>query len=268
MGLKLTFTSALTAAAQFVIAATAALAVTTAAGATAADTLNLNASLALSWQFNEPCPPGVPNRGQGCDHATGTVRIRGLGTTAGEEYMSFDPATVRRDGGGAATFTVGSRGTISFSFSGNFRTATYTVTGGTGAFAGASGTGTINGVDLELGGPNVAQSWSGTLNAPATHFDTTPPQLSIGKAKVKRAGAHRYRIKIPFRASDDSGGPIDYELVVRGGTKVVKASGSGASAIGVSVATRPKTRRLLGALTVYDASANPATRSFRIRLPR
>jgi len=154
-------------------------------------------------------------------------------------------------------------------FTGDFQEASYTVSGGSGDFAGASGGGRILVVDKA--NPNQAhfrQQWSGTVTAPAIQFDTTPPQLSVGKPVVKRTGARRYRLRIPFHAGDDAGGPVAYEFVLRGGSRTLRAAGMNATAVAVSVQTSRNARRLLGTLTVYDDSANPTTRSLRIGLPK
>jgi hypothetical protein len=166
--------------------------------------------------------------------------------------------------------TVGAKGSISFTFDGGFRRGSYAVTGGSGAFAGASGSGTIDAVSVanpsSKGTVHFPQQWSGTVTAPTTEFDTTAPTLAVGKPVVKEMGEHRYRITIPFRASDDAAGPIEYDLVLRGGTRIIRATGTNATGVAVSVKTARSARRLVGTLTVYDASANPATRSVRIAL--
>lgn len=254
---------------RLVLPATAALTGVLAAAAAgeSAGTLNLTATLPLTY-VRVDCPPDVPNDGRGCRDMTGRVRVRGLGIVAVKELMS--PVN-RTDVTGSGTLTMGARGSISFTFGGTFRLGSYSITGGTGAYAGATGSGTIHGI--AVGDPNkppgqelFPQQWSGTVIAPATEFDTTPPQLSVGKAVVKRTGPGRYRIRIPFRASDGAGGPIAYELVLRGGSRTIRATGTNATSVAVSVRTLQTTRRLVGTLTAYDDSANPTRRVVRIDL--
>jgi hypothetical protein len=238
-----------------------------AAAGGSAGTLNLTATLQLGFE-RVACPPGVPNDGRGCDHATGTRRIRGLGLVSVEELITFVGEAGARRVIGSGTLTVGARGSISFTFDGTARQADYTVTGGTGAYAEASGNGTILVTDVaNPGQEHGPQQWSGTVTAPVTEFDTTPPQLSVGKPVVKRTSTRRYRIRIPFRASDNAGGPITYEFVLRGGTRSVRAAGTNATGVMVSVGTSRNARRLVSTLTVYDESANPTTRLVRIALP-
>jgi HYR domain len=82
----------------------------------------------------------------------------------------------------------------------------FTITGGTGPFAAASGRGTVVRADF---GFDYGETWTGTLTAPGLHL--TAPKLSGAVAKTVRAakGAKSARVTFEVTATDDEGGDID-----------------------------------------------------------
>ena len=81
----------------------------------------------------------------------------------------------------------------------------FTITGGTGQLAAASGRGTLVRGD-PLAPEYYAEVWTGTLTVPRLHF--TAPKLSGAVAKTVRAakGAKSARVTFEVTATDDEGG--------------------------------------------------------------
>jgi hypothetical protein len=86
-----------------------------------------------------------------------------------------------------------------------------TVSGGSGLYAGASGSGVLSYENHERG-PGTGSSiltWTGTLNVAGLTFDTTPPQIAGAKSKTaktrKAAGA---RVRYSVSATDATDGPV------------------------------------------------------------
>ena len=89
---------------------------------------------------------------------------------------------------------------------------TFTVTGGTGVFAGASGSGTVTRV---AGPPGVnvpgTDTWTGTVLVPGEiKLDLTAPQISGATTKAVRAPRKAKFVRVRFRvtATDDVDGPV------------------------------------------------------------
>jgi hypothetical protein len=115
-------------------------------------------------------------------------------------------AQLREDGKGELGVTAsnpscqlpGARGSMAF-----------TVTGGTGVYAGATGSGTIvESGSIETGGGQV--TWTGTLTVPRLDFDLTPPVVSGARSKTVRAPrkAKRVRVQYAVTAADSVDGPV------------------------------------------------------------
>ena len=103
----------------------------------------------------------------------------------------------------------------------------FTITGGTGAFAGAAGTGTVK-HDLYEGLPaSGTDTWSGSVAVPGLEFDLTSPVLSGLVNKTVRApkGAKRVRVRYRVTARDLLDGSI------RPGANPVRAADSRSGAL-------------------------------------
>jgi hypothetical protein len=103
-----------------------------------------------------------------------------------------------------------------------FPPAAVTVTGGTGRYAGASGSGMLTFSPPTLTGPGAGNrviAWTGTLNVPGLTFDTTPPEIAGATSKVVktrlRAGA---RARYAVSASDATDGPLPAACLPRSGS--------------------------------------------------
>jgi hypothetical protein len=128
-----------------------------------------------------------------------------------------------------------------------------TVSGGSGRYAGASGSGVLNIRNNGPTGPEsgfVTLTWTGTLNVAGLAFDTTPPQIAGATSRVVKtrlaAGA---RVRYSVSATDATDGPVP-------------------------AACLPKSRSLfrVGRTTVscssVDGSGNTATARFVITVKR
>jgi hypothetical protein len=141
------------------------------------------------------------------------------------------------------------------------QTQAFTVTGGTGIYAGASGSGTVT---RSLGstptGAAGSETWSGTLTVPGLDFDLTPPTLrgaanrtvkaekrakAKKSAKAKKQGANSARVAFRVTAQDDRDGTLPVRCTPRPGSRF-------------------KLGRTRVTCSATDSSANTATASFAV----
>jgi hypothetical protein len=182
------------------------------------------------------CPPGTPADATGCFSRKGAAAVRGLGRVeewwrpvvdetpagCGPASLQFLPSTAR--------FTVPGKGAIDVQVHGSkclrFNppspvegAETFTVTGGSGRFAGASGAGTIEHLSNGPGLPG-RDTWRGTIVVPGIEFDLTPP--TITGAADRRVGSPRNirRIRVRYRVSarDDVDGAVPLVCRPRSGS--------------------------------------------------
>ncbi len=196
--------------------------------------------------------------------ATVSNTVPGLGSLSETTYtwpLGMGPPTCPADlGKPLATtgwLTVAGKGDITFTLAEGARCVGYgaawnepqefTITGGTGPFAGASGSGKVErGFDFE---GYWGETWTGTLTAPG--LDLTLPKLTGAVAKTVRAakGAKSARVTFDVTATDDGGGDIP-----------------------VSCHPRSGSRFPLGKTTVLcaatDSSGNTATAGFTVTVKR
>jgi hypothetical protein len=172
------------------------------------------------------CAPGTPGSVT-CFARTGSTRIHGLGDVA-ESYpyavesaaagceadqVSVLPATVR--------LNVRGKGEIELRLTGTGCITrvppdpvkgeeTFTVTGGTGRYAGASGGGTIAHVSYGPSAWRGTDTWTGTIVVAGLDFDLTPPTLTGAVGKTVRApkGQKRARVRYAVTARDDVDGAV------------------------------------------------------------
>jgi hypothetical protein len=231
-----------------------------------ADTLQLvDAFLKGPW-VGVVCPPGTPAAG-GDEVVCWTIKnagvVRGLGAAGESGVLVIDaPHTACAVWHSTSVLTIAGKGTIELSASTPSGTCdneavtinlnateAFTVTGGTGAYAGASGSGTVStsGVAQGAGG----NAFAGTIVAPSTNFDLTPPVIGGASAKVVRAprGKRAVRVWFAVSAQDAVDGPVH--------SACVPASGS-SFPIGRTRVT----------CTATDSSANNATAGFTVTVKR
>jgi HYR domain len=131
------------------------------------------------------------------------------------------------------------------------QTQAFTVTGGTGIYAGASGSGTLQrslvasagGGDIESG----IETWNGTLTVPGLEFDVVAPTFVGAKSRTVVAPRHAKRVRVKF---------------------VVTATDAVAGRVPVRCLPRSGTQFSIGRHRVHcsatDTSANAATASFKV----
>jgi hypothetical protein len=193
----------------------------------AAGSRDFQASFALI-STSVPCPADVPPNTTECRALTvqPSYPVPGLGWISESTYtlpLGLGPPTCPRDLGKplAATVRLGvaGKGEIAFALSGGARCVEaeeaweepqeFTITGGTGPFAAASGRGALERGDfLEDDFDDYYETWTGTLTVPGLHL--TAPKLSGAVAKTVRAakGAKSARVTFEVTATDDEAGDI------------------------------------------------------------
>ena len=251
----------------FLLVCTAALALAAAAegaGQRAADALSLRGLFALSASTTS-CPSGAP-AGAICYAVHGGALIRGLGRVTDQHTIvtvgAFDGPgthcamlTLAPD-----VMTVVGKGTIDASIAVapgcNGIPTGFTITGGAGDFAGASGSGTfIPGIVqaghwVDLGGDDTnpdaddilndwkTDTWAGSLSVAGYTFDLTPPVISGATSRkiVASRGAKHVRVRFTVKARDAVDGPVPVTCTPRSGSLFrlgrtqVKCSASDSSA--------------------------------------
>jgi hypothetical protein len=240
-------------------AATAAAAPATPQSQFAVGTLNLRGTLRVVSTPVE-CPSGAPIDAAECRARTGEAPIPGLAVVSESYTWSYEigpptcPANLGKPLATNGRLVVAGKGEVHFALAEGVNCVDveplrnepqdFTITGGMGLYAGASGTGTV---ERSLGGGVGTERWTGTLVAPEVEFDVTPPTLIGAKPKTVRApkGAKRVRVTYAVSARDDVDGAVPVSCSPRSGTRFQ---------IGRSVVTCSAT----------DASANVRTAKFTI----
>ena len=128
----------------------------------------------------------------------------------------------------------------------------FTITGGSGIYAGASGGGTVSHQAVATpSGSAGTDTWTGTLNVPGREFDVTPPTLrgAVNKTVRARRGAKRVRVTYRVTASDAVDGSVPVSCQPRSGSRF-------------------KIGRTVVKCSATDTSANAKTGRFRVTVKR
>ena len=200
------------------------------------DTATLKASFATEYS-SVPCV-GAPTAHH-CVPTTGSALVPGLGSVTEEYvYAVFAPPGEKCDSVGKSwpfttttnVLTVAGKGQIHLTLTNaavvdasgcstpsggpNTFPLSFTVTGGTGKFAGASGSGTF---EKSWGGslPKGKDAIVGTITAPGHSFDLAAPTISGATAKtvVARKGVKRVRVVTQGQRTGCSRWPSRHELL-------------------------------------------------------
>jgi HYR domain len=217
-----------------------------AGGATVAGTGTLTLNAELSWQGGDgECPAGTPSGIDCHPHPGGPALVSGLGEVT-QQYLYAvvvdppDPAC--KAGGGfnladyPASLIVKGKGELHLWVRGINEclagppsdtvvnnTQSFTVTGGSGAYAGASGAGTVTHVaHRDVNGHAVGRdTWGGTLSVPGVDFDVIAPTITGAVDKVVRAPRRAKRIRVSFKvtAQDEVDGALPVACKPRSGSR-------------------------------------------------
>jgi hypothetical protein len=185
----------------------------------AAGALELNGVIGSYYKFDKAyCPEGVPSTAE-CVRFAGEGTILGLGavkTTYTKVLPGNDESCIVIQNT-TAEFTVAGKGTLEVSRAGKICTPpapftagpyTFTVTRGTGAYAGASGTLTFRSSVAAIDGAcqcgSAHDTWTGTIVVPGLEFDVTAPTISGAVSRTVRApkNATRTRVRYAVTAAD------------------------------------------------------------------
>jgi hypothetical protein len=263
-------TLALVTAASLVVGAATTAAVPLAASGNKAAIGTLDLRARLSWQSltTSNCPPGTPPL-RSCFERTGEGVVRGLGRVTQSylylaDFSGSCPFGTVKILGYPARFSVAGKGEIHLAVAenpdcltsddaGRIAPQSFTITGGSGAYADASGSGRVERTFSGGGGGRDigTDTWIGTLAVPGREFDLTAPTISGARSKIVRAPKTANRVRVTYRvtAQDDVDGPL----------RVPCRPSSG---------SRFKVGRTTVKCSVTDTSANTATAAFRVTVRR
>jgi hypothetical protein len=202
------------------------------------------------------CPSGTPD-GVWCIQHVGTADVPGLGrvaesytNTAGDSSVCPPERPVVQFR--AAVLEIAGRGRIDLSVAGpvcGTRSPTpvgplyATVTGGSGRYAGASGSLVFNSYVSPT--DTSRDTWSGSLTVPGLDFDLARPVLAGAVAKTVRAPreARRVRVRYAVTARDAVDGVVPVACAPRSGSRFRRG-------------------RTVVQCSATDSSANTATKRF------
>jgi hypothetical protein len=202
-----------------------------AASTLAAGTLDFQARFRATSRGVE-CPPAAPSNAQ-CMGRAGSATVSGLGGVALDYVWSFGldaptcPSEQARPLATTGRLVVAGKGELRFAMAPGAECVnvepvrnepqSFTITGGTGVFQSASGSGTAT---RQLGGGVGTERWTGTLAVPGVEFDVAPPELIGARSKTVRApkGAKRVRVAYVVTASDAKDGVVPVSCKPRSGS--------------------------------------------------
>jgi hypothetical protein len=239
-----------------------ATATASAAGERAAGTLQVRGGFDTTWR-QVACPAGAPSSSSRCFAIKGQTVVRGLGkATEAATYViddaTADPSLFHLTAG----IAVAGKGEIDVSAVSHTPICPcstspvafdYQVTGGTGVYRGAEGSGTV--VDTlranSATGGVGNDAWAGSLTVPGYAFDTTPPAIAgaVAKSVKAPAGTKRARVRYEVTAHDAGAGPVTLSCMPRSGSLF-------------------RIGRTVVSCTATDASGNPAHARFTITVRR
>jgi hypothetical protein len=210
-----------------VIAVVGALATAAHGDGVASDTLPLRAEVPIRYP-ETPCPAGTPSPFQ-CFARTGKAIVPGLGAVEesyayllenapagctaapGADSVRLAPTTARLAVPGKGEIDVSTSGTGCLNRFGTLTAGEpFTITGGSGVYAGASGGGTVTTASYGPPSFNGQDTWTGTLVVPGLQFDLTAPTISGARDKTVRVARRAKRVRVVYTvtAQDDVDGAL------------------------------------------------------------
>jgi HYR domain len=214
------------------------------------------------------CPQGTPPEADECFARSGGGVVPGLGMVVQAYTFVVDTNSPSCPTGdvllpSAGKLTVAGKGEIAVALAGPpdcyvpaesvlQAKQPFTITGGTGRFVGASGSGVVeHNTQSSGGGSSGSDTWVGTLAVPGIAFDLTPPVITGAIAKSVRAPRGKTRVRVAYRvnARDDVDGAVRVTCVPRStswfkiGRKTVKCSTADTSGNAASAKFRVTVKR-------------------------
>jgi HYR domain len=98
----------------------------------------------------------------------------------------------------------------------------FTIIGGTGTYAGASGAGTVSrSLGQTARGAVGVETWVGSLDVPGLEFDVTPPAITGASRKTVVAPGKARRVRVSYRvgARDEVDGAVPVSCKPRSGAR-------------------------------------------------
>jgi hypothetical protein len=175
--------------------------------------------VAIPWHaVDASCPAGYPASTECHARTGGPVAIPGLGFVSTSYVAAVDVAPTGCPAGMLKILTypaqliVEGRGAISITVGGSDTCANpgvpvlsveqaYTITGGTGVFAAATGNGMVSRTDVGCCPGHATDNWAGTISAPGFVQDLTPPTIEGAHKRVVRAPARAKRVRVTYRVT-------------------------------------------------------------------
>jgi hypothetical protein len=202
----------------------------------AAGTLALRAEVSVGYPATQ-CQLGTPRLFE-CFLRTGSAIVPGLGSVEesyayvientpagctaapGADALRLPATTVRLTVAGKGEIHLRTAGTGCLSRTGSLRSSEpFTITGGSGLYAGASGGGTLTSLSV---GPSSGgiDTWTGTLVVPGLQFDLTAPTIKGAVDKKVRVARRAKRVRVTYAvtAQDDVDGLVPMTCSPRSGT--------------------------------------------------
>ena len=228
-----------------------------------AASLELRAELRLVSIRAGACPSGVSATTL-CPSRTGEGSAPGLGSaTVAYSYLIDEappacpmgsvkvlgyPVRLAVAGKGELQVAVAERGDCLAAQAGISAGQTFAITGGTGIYAGAAGSGNVTrALGSNDAGAAGTETWTGMLTVPGLEFDVMRPTIAGAANKVVRAkrGAKTARVVYRVTAQDDRDGALATRCTARSGSKF-------------------RVGRTRVSCSATDTSANTATAAFTV----
>jgi HYR domain len=226
-----------------------------------AGSLDLRVVIRVTSASLAACPQDSASGAIECRERRGTSGVPGLGTVSETYVWSYGAGSppcpsdlVVKPLATTGRLVVAGKGELHFSIAEGAKCVdveparnepqTFTITGGTGAYQGASGSGTVT---RSLAAGVGTEWWTGRLVAPGVEFDVTRPTLGGATSKTVRApkGAKSVRVTYKVTASDTADGQVPVACTPRS-------------------ASRFQIGRTVVNCSATDSSANTTNASFRI----
>jgi HYR domain len=200
-----------------------------------AGSLQVAGAFRSQYKFDDAyCPPGT-EAPSGCVRFVGTAEVPGLGraTSTYVKILPPDDPDCPVVQFNAATIEIAGKGTLDVARQGRSCGPTapasvgplnYTVIGGSGMYAGASGTlafrSSVGRMDVTCACGKSTDTWTGTLTVSGVEFDITPPTIDGARARTARVprSGKRVRVRYVVRASDTVDGALPVTCDPRSGS--------------------------------------------------